>query len=214
MRKSVDVEVDRSSWGAPVPASIASMPTGPYSFDVDSALLYLAWVTRPPMVSGFSLADTWAFLRYLPAIAANPELRLCALWTDVDAHQKSILSDDFGVAFSALYLATHLRFVNFHETRYYARAVAPETVRLVSESRRGPKKAPDFVAIDGLNRPSVIECKGTQSTRAMLVSSLSGGKKQKRAAVRSGGFHHSLVAGLFVGASGFVGGLFTEQKLG
>ena len=68
--------------------------------------LLIGILTSPPRYSGLSLSNFWAQLRYLPALSRQvPELRLRRLWGDTDSHQKTLLSDDFGMGLPALYIS-------------------------------------------------------------------------------------------------------------
>lgn len=42
-----------------------------------------------------SLSEFWAWVRYLHAVADDPDLRLTPTFFELEAHQKTILSDDF-----------------------------------------------------------------------------------------------------------------------
>ena len=105
--KRVDIEVLPDSWEPPAtpPASLTTAAqTSPATINVLCALMFTASWTRPPVRYGFSLADCWAWLRYFPAVAPTPDLRLCDEWTMLDPHQKTVLSGDFGVGFTTWFL--------------------------------------------------------------------------------------------------------------
>ena len=63
-----------------------------------------------------------------------------------------------------------------------------------------PSKSPDYIAEDIGGNLSVLECKGTQSSRASLVAALGRGMPQKAnlQAIGATPLQHSLVAGLFI----------------
>jgi hypothetical protein len=149
---------------------------------------------------GFSLSDCWAWLRYFPAIATTPDLRLCDAWTTLDPHQKTVLSGDFGVGFTTWFLYQTLGFVKYSDTLWVVNTLAPGSFRLASSARRGPQKSPDYIAEDIGGNLSVLECKGTQSSRNSLVAALGRGMPQKAnlQAVGATPLRHSLVAGLFI----------------
>src|SRR5437773_1749494 len=104
--RRVGVSIDNSTWdtSSTVPAQFKPR-LGAQDLDVDVALLFVAMCTRPPVVQGFSLADTWAWLRYRSAIASTPDLRLRSEWTTVGRHQKTVSSDELGVGFTTSFLA-------------------------------------------------------------------------------------------------------------
>jgi len=88
MKKIVKCNIDTASWGKnPVPLHFAALPAT-WNCDLAAALLYIAIWTRPPKSYGFNISDTWAWLRYMPAISNTPQLRLKKCWKDIDAHQK------------------------------------------------------------------------------------------------------------------------------
>ena len=105
MRKRLVLSLDAGSFpiGSPVAARLGAV-SGTVDIDVDAVLLMIAYVTRPPAIYGFSLADAWAWLRYRQAIARTRRLRLKAEWTDLDQHQKAVLSDEMGVGFTTYFL--------------------------------------------------------------------------------------------------------------
>jgi hypothetical protein len=79
-------------------------------------------------------------------------------------------------------------------------SLSPGAFQLASSARRGPNKSPDYIAEDSKGNFSVLECKGTQSTRKELLAAMERGVPQK-ANVRAIGttqLEHSLVAGLFI----------------
>lgn len=165
------------------------------------ALCYAAIWSRPPSLHGFSLSDTWAWLRYIPAVSAANQLRLRKEWTDVDAHQKTIMSDDLGVGCATWWLSQHLDYHTFCETRHFVKQLPRGFYKLASKRKRGPSKAPDFVAL-GPRGLAVLECKGTQSNVKMLEKAmdLKHGRAQKTAFQTLLGQSptDSLVIGLFL----------------
>lgn len=201
--KRLNIEVLHSSWKPPraVPAALATAAlNSPFDADFFCALLFAALWTRPPVCYGFSLSDCWAWLRYVPAIAATQDLRLCDAWTTLDPHHKTVLSGDFGVGFTTWFLKQALDFVKFSDTLWVVNTLSPGAFRLRSSARRGPQKSPDYIAEDSSGNFSVLECKGTQSSRTALMAALDRGIPQKANvhAIGSTVLHHSLVAGLFI----------------
>jgi hypothetical protein len=203
LNKQVDIEVLADTWKAPtiVPPGLASAAeTSPFTVDFLCALIFTALWTRPPIRYGFSLSDCWAWLRYLPAIAPTRDLRLCEAWTTLDPHHKTVLSGDFGVGFTTWFLNQTLDFVKFSDTLWVVNSLSPGAFQLASSARRGPKKSPDYIAEDSKGNFSVLECKGTQSTRKELLAAMERGVPQKAnvQAIGATQLQHSLVAGLFI----------------
>ena len=85
-------------------------------------------------------------------------------FAELDAHQKTILSDDFGMGVPILWLCDKLSLDQIVDGRYFMQKIAA-TVGATQRrtAKRGPNKTPDFVARDAGGRWHVIECKGTQS---------------------------------------------------
>jgi hypothetical protein len=201
MLRSLEVLIDSKTWpNAKVPAEIVSLG-GARKVDVLLALIYTALCTRPPEVYGFHLSDLWACFRYVPAISDSPDLRLRREWERVDPHQKTLLSDELGVGFTTSLLATELGWLDFADALYVARFLEPKNFSLIGSAKRGPKKSPDYIGRDGASkRYVVLECKGTQSSRAELNAAIQRGRVQKKTlkARKPKRIKHSLVGGLFI----------------
>lgn len=203
--KDVHIEIDAGSWaaaGKAVPSRLTGIST-PRKMSVGIALLHTALRTRPPQSTGMSLADYWAWLRYGPAIGDSSDLRLRSEWSDIDPHQKTVLSDDLGMGFTTYLLARTLKFKSFADTLHFVNVTNPGNHKFLHVSKNGKYKAPDFVAFDSAGNTSnvnVVECKGTQSSRKALLKAIEDGVPQKRNLVSIGGssINHSLVAGLFI----------------
>lgn len=200
--KSVEIEIDQSSWpSGQVPASLtALLSSSPIEVDVKAALLFTGVWTRPPLQHGFHLSDRWAWLRYFPAIADVPDLRLCEPWESIDPHQKTILSDDFGVGFSTWLLHKHLGVSHYADTIHVVKVLNPKDFSLIASQKHGPAKSPDFVGFSSNGDITVVECKGSQSSRKAIRSALDRGVAQKANLQAAGGttITHSLVTGLFI----------------
>jgi hypothetical protein len=203
LSKSVKLELLLDTWKAPTspPAALTSaLQTSPLDINFLGALIFSALWTRPPITYGFSLSDCWAWLRYFPAIASTPDLRLCDAWTTLDPHHKTVLSGDFGVGFTTWFLKQTLGFVKYSDTLWVVNTLSPGAFRLASSARRGPRKSPDYIAEDSQGNLSVLECKGGQCSRKDLLDSMERGVPQKTnvKAIGATQLQHSLVAGLFV----------------
>ena len=166
MEKSLTVTVDASTWpngGPPFPRAF-HRGSREFDFNIPAMLLALGYLTTPPQSSGASLSEYWAWVRYFCAISDEPDLRLTNEFSELDPHQKTILSDDFGMAVPIYWLVRTLGLGPVTDGRYFIDRLAPLVGATTERSaRRGPRKSPDFVAQDHRGRWHVIECKGTQS---------------------------------------------------
>lgn len=200
--KSVLVEVDAASWApAAAPAQLLNAAAaGPFTVDLDAALLFIGLWTRPPTRRGFTLADCWAWLRYFPAFSPGHALQLCEEWSNVDPHQKTVASDELGVGLTTWILHRTLDFQRYSDTTWVVNVLDPGNWDYLSRARRGPGKSPDYIAEDSAGGLSVLECKGTQTSLAELRRAIDRGRPQKENVVPRGGgaLIHSLVAGAFV----------------
>ena len=166
MEKRLTVTVDASTWpkvGPPFPHSF-HRGSREFSINIPAMLLALGYLTTPPQSSGASLSEYWAWVRYFCAISGEPDLRLTNEFSELDPHQKTILSDDFGMAVPVYWLIHNLGLGSITDGRYFIDRLAPLlSATAEPAARRGPRKSPDFVAQDHQGRWHVIECKGTQS---------------------------------------------------
>jgi len=127
-------------------------------------LLMIGYLTTPTSSTGLSLSEFWAWVRYLAAISNEADLSLTQSFSELDAHQKTILSDDFGMGVPILWLCDKLSLVQIVDGRYFMQRIAPSVGATQRRTaKRGPNKTPDFVAWDATGKWHVIECKGTQS---------------------------------------------------
>lgn len=174
-------------------------------------LLMIGYLTTPTSSTGVSLSEFWAWVRYLAAIANQPNLSLTKSFWDLDAHQKTILSDDFGMGVPILWLHDKLDFVKIVDGRYFMQRIAGSVgASQARTAKRGPNKTPDFVAQDMSGKWHVIECKGTQSGSEYSLKQLgvqgpppAGGVAQKLSIQFPP--HHTgqwLVCGLSIGVEG------------
>lgn len=199
MNRTVEIFVDKSSWKArAVPPALAKL-TGPYVLSMLEALIHTALWTRPPVFHGFALGDFWACLRYLPAIGSGPELRLRPEWSDIDAHQKTVMSDEVAVGAVTSVLANRLGCLDFVETKHALRALGRQFA-LKPSKKKGPDKSPDYISRLPSGKYVILECKGTQTSRSALDKSLEKGKVQKKNLKCKGATRvfASVVGGLFV----------------
>ena len=168
MRRSVSVDVKRNSWpkdGGP-PAFPRTFHTGVRHAEIDvlRVLLKIGFLTTPTASSGVSLSEFWAWVRYVAAVSEEPALRLTSSFAELDAHQKTILSDDFGMGLPMVWLEDQLDLRQVVDGRYFLDRFAASVDAVQRKTaKRGPNKTPDFVAKDGHGTWHVVECKGTQS---------------------------------------------------
>jgi hypothetical protein len=213
MQKTIEVEVDKNTWplkGAgspPFPSSFVH-GVGSHRLDVLSALLVIGQLTTPPMGSGATLSEFWAWVRYANAIADTTDLRITKPFADLDMHQKTILSDDFGMGIPVAWLIPVLGLVGWCDGRYFRERMSAllMTPPPPPAKKRGPDKSPDFVFEDANGQLHIVECKGTQGSpkdREKQFAGLNkhgrptGGRVQKKAfAIKPGRAGQRLVCGL------------------
>lgn len=180
--RNLNVEVDYRSWGTKtIPPAFRNAPSI-HSLDIAAALNMLGTLTMPGMVSPASPALSWAWLRYFSSIAGNDTFRITRDFSNLDPHQKGILSDDLGVAFSTRWLFDRLGgFKSIIDGRFFM-IQFPHLLRSKKKAPKakvGPSKAPDYVVLDNNNRWHVLECKGTQSGPGVRDGFLEGAISQK-----------------------------------
>lgn len=197
MQKQIQVRVS-GKFG--VGGLLPGFPAGTqdlWQCNVLTTLLWIGILTAPPRYRGFDLSTFWAWLRYASAISDHhPGLRLKPIWTEIDAHQKTVMSDDFGMGFSCHYLAEQHGIQAFANTNYLLDALAGVTT--LKPSQRGPAKSPDFIGIDAAGGLHVLECKGTQSSIDYLWRAVQLGTLQKNNFTNSTPFVSCMVGGIFV----------------
>lgn len=168
MNRRLEVTVDRSTW--PKPPGLPAFPsrfqdgTRPLDLNIPQLLLLIGYLTTPSHAFGTSLSEFWAWVRYLNAVSDDSDLRLTREFADLDAHQKTILSDDFGMGVPIYWLAERFPLEPPVDGRYFMdRQSAASGMNVGGRPKQGPRKAPDFVVRDTSGTWHVIECKGTQS---------------------------------------------------
>lgn len=134
--------------------------------DVATVLNLIGVLTTPPLSGGASLSELWAFVRYFFAVTEDDDLRLTQDFLDMDPHQKTILSDDFGMGFTMHWIASKLNLFAACDGRYFIENHLNQVGGTYSggTGKRGLGKSPDFIALDAAGRFHVVECKGTQSS--------------------------------------------------
>lgn len=168
MQRNLKVDIDESTWpsGGVQPSFPPTFTNGQstYPLNIPAMLLMIGYLTTPTSSTGVSLSEFWAWVRYLAAVAKQSDLSLTQSFWELDAHQKTILSDDFGMGVPILWLHDKLSFVQIVDGRYFMQRIASSLgATQARTAKRGPNKTPDFVAQDTSGMWHVIECKGTQS---------------------------------------------------
>ncbi|AIR66018.1 hypothetical protein LH86_13240 [Cedecea neteri] len=165
-------------------------------------LLMIGYLTTPTSVTGVSLAEFWAWVRYLAAITPqDADLRLTRSYADLDAHQKTILSDDFGMGVPMVWLMNNLSLVEIVDGRYFLqRYGASHGAYQHRTAKRGPNKTPDFVVRGHDGNWHIMECKGTQSGEVFRDRQINSGISQKLSIMFPPGYTgQRLVSGLSIG---------------
>ncbi|XQS15110.1 hypothetical protein ACJ6TS_13840 [Citrobacter telavivensis] len=168
MKRELEILIDQNTW-----PKKNKLPHFPKSFhngsiiddiNIPSMLLMIGYLTTPTSSTGVSLSEFWAWIRYLSAVTNDKDMRLTDSFYALDAHQKTILSDDFGMGVPMLWLMSSLSLNQIVDGNYFIQKIAASVnAKSVRTGKRGPNKTPDFVAKDHYGDWHVIECKGTQS---------------------------------------------------
>lgn len=168
MDRTLNVEVRDNTW--PPAGGLPAFPpsfhrgTATWTMNFPSMLLKIGYLTTPISSTGVSLSEFWAWVRYLAAITDQNDMRLTQSFADLDAHQKTILSDDFGMGVPMLWLGEKFFLDRILDGRYFMQRVGASVGATQNRvKKRGPNKTPDFVARDTNSVWHIIECKGTQS---------------------------------------------------
>jgi hypothetical protein len=181
--RSIGIEIGRRTWPNNQPPASFVSAAAEETVDVATVLNLIGVLTTPPLSGGASLSELWAFVRYFFAVTGDSDLRLTQDFLDMDAHQKTILSDDFGMGFTMHWLASKLHFFAACDGRYFIENHLNQVGGTYSggTGKRGLGKSPDFIAIDASRKFHVVECKGTQSSVAYRNRQLrDSGSIQKR----------------------------------
>ena len=216
----IDVDVDGGTWpphSGAMPAQFqgASRGTVQDKINLLEMLLLLGYLTTPIDATGVSLSEHWAWVRYLKAVnGSESHMTITRAFSGLDPHQKTILSDDFGVGISVYWLRQKLKLKYSCDGDYFVKRLAHSIPATVAErtSKRGPRKAPDYIMIDESDRYHVVECKGTQSSTTYRDRQLSfldrngnqaGGVAQKRTILfPASSAGERLACGVYLGTDG------------
>lgn len=199
MIKSLEVRVDTFYGTKSLVKGISSNPS--WACDFLSCLLVTGYLTTPPRCRPLALSTYWAWLRYSIAVSRSPQLKLRRSWEELDAHQKTILADDFGIGFPSYFLIENHGFEDFADTAHLLKTTLKGRIKHVKLPKRGPPKTPDLLAVDGRGKIHVLECKGTQSTKKALKDAVELGIRQKKNLISAGPksiIESCMVGGIFV----------------
>lgn len=219
MQRELSVRVDKATWpkGKRPPTSLLPVRKR-VSIDILDMMLRIGSLAIPAMSIEHSINAWWAWLRYASAFTDGPAFRLKAAYADLDAHQKAVLSDDFGMGVTLSYLIPALDLQTIFDGRYFVDFLAPSvSAKAVQIAKNGQLKSPDFIGQDSAGRWHAIECKGTQTSSQARRNQLKAGRHQKAnvvfpPAVRG----EKLVSALLIGraAGSFRSSLLIEDPEG
>lgn len=146
------------------------------NFELSTLLFHIADVTKNPFDSGISLNSNWAFLRYNNCFDSSNTIKLRKEYEDVDAHQKTILSDDLGMGFASLFLDETLKIKAITDTSFFLKYLP--SLKQSKKTKKGPAKSPDFIVLDENKNLHLLECKGTQHSVSSSEKQLKRGMDQ------------------------------------
>lgn len=135
-------------------------------------------MTTPPIANLADISSTWASIRYIWAFEPRslssgiPPLRLSQEARGIDFHQKALLSDEMGVGFA-----------HYLMSKYFNAPSPADVSSVINDQSYGlypiGKARPDYVFFDEISGAKyVVECKGTQTSRAESVRQLQRGTEQ------------------------------------
>ena len=177
-------DADRIRRGKPLEprkAVVSAVPTFAPQRDIPIVPQYLlqrlSVVTTPAIENLVDICSWWAYFRYLwafdiPVPRGVSSLRLSQAARDIDFHQKGLLSDQIGIGVTAVLLGDYLG--------------APLAAD-VSVAMRDPswpiglqfESSPDYLFFDNTQTNLfVVECKGSQTTRAASLDQICRGTEQ------------------------------------
>lgn len=145
-------------------------------------------LTTPANVNMAQLSASWATRRYFWAIEESniPQspFRLSTDARNLDFHQKNLLSDEFGVAFAGLVLESE-----FHASEFVDISIALGDPEIYQDIRQRGRTQPDYLMWSEIAASPyyVVECKGSQSSRATSYDQLRRGLEQVPAIVFGAG---------------------------
>jgi hypothetical protein len=142
-------------------------------------LLSIGLISSSPISSLVDICSTWAIVRYIWAFQPQnndtsiPYCKLSEEARKIDFHQKSLLSDEIGVGFAHFLMINYLNAINPVDISYVL-----QNQGLYSVKPKGTAR-PDYLFFDeNSGMKYVVECKGTQTSRAESIHQLQRGMEQ------------------------------------
>src|SRR5215213_888070 len=184
-QRQVRKQTERQQRGHPLPSQkLQLMTVSPFAPEAEidvvpvHLLLRLGVVTTPAVENLADICSTWACFRYLwafdipPPGFSNQSLRLSYAARNIDFHQKSLLSDEIGVGMAALLVGAYM---NAPLAADVSVAMNDPTWPIDLQSR----ESPDYLFFDSTQTTIfIVECKGSQTTRAASMDQLRRGTEQ------------------------------------
>lgn len=183
MYRSLNVQLKPKTWPNNTPPQSLQNLQGMQDVDIFAFMLMIGYCTVPSHSARHSINALWAWMRYFGALSSDSGFRLSDDFSELDPHQKTILSDDFGMGMSMHLMSRALGLQMFCDGKYFIDRLS-HRVRCnitATKAKSGPRKSPDFVGVDGAGKWHIIECKGTQSGSGYGNRQLRDGVLQKNA---------------------------------
>ena len=180
--------------GSPLPPAKNATVLGalqgrrPWDIRAIDLLHKIGFVTTPGWVNMARLSASWATRRYFWAIGEpvgqQPNLRLSDDARRMDFHQKTLLSDEFGIGMAGLLMEKFFGAGSFADI-----SLALNDPAAYQGIQQNGDAQPDFLMWgDKLDSPYyVVECKGTQTSRVMSHYQMRRGLEQVPSVVLGAG---------------------------
>lgn len=155
----------------------AIIPSRTVTLTVADLLLSLGKITTPRVQNIVDLSNLWAYFRYTWAF--DPDLgfgnmRLSEDAWEIDFHQKTLMSDDMGVGFTAFLMENYYNAPSSTDVE-----VALRNQRIPRLQRQSPRSPlPDYLFQDIQGNYYVVECKGTRQSRKPMLKQIRRGLEQ------------------------------------
>ncbi len=139
----------------------------------------LGTLTTPASGNMAKLSASWATLRYCWAIEPNIgskalPFRLSGDARRLDFHQKTLLSDEFGIAFAGLLIERQLGTSQHADVS----AVLQGRNMNLPPGKLDGRRQPDYVMWGNATPYYIVECKGTQSSKSRCIRQMASGLEQ------------------------------------
>jgi len=179
-RRQSLIDAGKTPPNAKAPQLVTGLAGAPLmTFRAIDVLRKIGELTTPQWANMARLSSSWATRRYFWAIAAaktspgrfriNPECK------DLDFHQKTLMSDEFGVGFAGLAMERL-----FNTNAWVDVSVALADRARYQNIRRQGRLQPDYLMWQDMpNTPYyVVECKGSQTQRSVSMDQIRRGLEQ------------------------------------